>query len=315
MDVSAAAIWPGDGRLVYGTRAGQLYAVFPGESPRLLVDMAPAEEAGLTFDNPFVSSLTWSPEGERLAYSVWSYSNIPSPEADGLWLLNLADGTQIKLLDSRYMDRETSDVSQVQIPRPLAWSPDGQALLLRMGYWEHSDMMWLEPLVSTADDSNLHDPEGLWVDASWSLDGRAVWLSGMDRGAAVSDLAQAGRDQAQVSLLLDGDNEGMAFYRAQELPAGLVFLVVEAMDHEARLYLGQETDTGFTYKAAMPANALCAGELVWDITWDPTGQWAAVSCKETVKLISLADGSEEDLSPFLRPLSWLTEQPLVFWGA
>jgi len=314
MNVSAAAIWPGDGRLAYGTQASQLFGVWPGESPRLLVDMAPADEVGLTFDNPFVSSLTWSPEGERLAYSVRSYSNIQSPEADGLWLLTVADGTQIKILDNRYMDRETSDVSDVRIPLPLAWSPDGQALLVRMGYWEYSDMLWMEPLVPTTDNSNLHDPEGAWFDGSWSADGRSVWLLGENLNASVTDLAQAGRDQAQVTLLLDGDTEGMAFFQAQELPEGLAFLGHEAWDHDVRLYLGREKAAGFTYEAAGPTDALCDGELVWDITWDPTGQWAAVSCEEEVKLISLEGGREENLTPFLQPLTWLTEQPVVFWG-
>jgi WD40 repeat protein len=277
--------------------------------------MAPADEVGLTFDNPFVSSLAWSPEGERLAYSVWSYSNIPSPKADGLWLLTVAEGTQIKLLDNRYMDRETSDVSHVRFPQPLAWSPDGQALLVRMGYWEHSDMLWMEPLVSTADDSNLHDPEGLWVDASWSVDGRAVWLSGGDRGGFVSDLGQADRHQAGVTLLLDGDVEALDFYRAQEVPEGLVFLGLDVMGDGARLYLGSESDSGFTYEAIGPADPLCNGGPVWDIVWDPTGQWAAVTCQEEVKLISLDGGSQEDLTPFLQPLDWPTERSVLFWGS
>lgn len=314
MDVSVAAIWSEDGRLAYGTKSGQLYAVWPGESPQLLVDIGPSEEEGLTADRPFISGLAWSPEGGRLAYSVRSYSNIPSPEADGLWLLTLAGGTQIKLLDNRYLDPETDNVLEVRTGRPLAWSPDGKALLVQMAYWEWSDVLWLEPLVPVADDSNLHDPEGMWVDGSWSADGRSVWLSGRNR-SIVSDLAQAERDQAGVTLLLDGHVEDLAFYRAQELPEGLAFLALEAMDHEARLYLGRETAAGFTYKAAGPANALCDGELTWDIVWDPTGQWAAVSCNETVKLLSLADGSEEDLKPFLRPLTWLTERPVVFWGS
>ena len=117
-----------------------------------------------------------------------------------------------------------------------------------------------------------------------------------------------------MTLLLDGDTEGMAFSQAQELPAGLAFLALEAMDHQAWLYLGRETGAGFTYEAAGPANALCDGELVWDITWDPTGQWAAVICEEEVKLISLEGASEENLTPFLQPLTWLTERPVVFWG-
>lgn len=318
MEVSAAAIWPEDGRLAYGTKAGQLYAVWPGESPRLLVDIGPSEEEDLTFDRPFISGLAWSPEGERLAYSVMSYRNNPPPEADGLWLLTLADGTQIKLLDNRYLDPETDNVREFRVARPLAWSPDGLALLVRMGYWEWSDVLWLEPLAPAADDSHLHDPEGMWVDGSWSADGRSVWLSGRDR-AIVSDLARAGRDQAQVTLLLDGDTEALAFYRAQELPEGLAFLALDGLANEARLYLGRETASGFAYEAAGPADALCKGGLVWDIAWDPTGQWAAVSCEEEVKLISLEGASEENLNPFLQPLTWLTERfserPLVFWGS
>jgi len=313
MAVSAAAIWPGDGRLAYGTEAGHLYAVWPGELPRLLVDIGLSEEENLTADRSFINGLSWSPEGERLAYSVMSYRNNPPAEADGLWLLSLAEGTQIKLLDNRYLEPETDSVREFRIALPLAWSPDGKALLVRMGYWEWSDVLWLEPLASAADDSHLHDPEGMWVDGSWSSDGRSVWLSGRDR-ALVSDLAQTERDQAEVTLLLDGGTEALAFYRAQELPEGLTFLALDGMVNEVRLYLGHETATGFAYEAAGPTDALCNGGLARDITWDPTGQWAAVSCEEEVKLISLDGASEENLTPFLQPLTWLTERPMVFWG-
>ena len=137
-------------------------------------------------------------------------------------------------------------------------------------------MLWMEPLVPTTDDSNLHDPEGLWVNASWSVDGRAVWLSGGDRGGFVSDLGQADRHQAGVTLLLDGDVEALDFYRAQEVPEGLVFLGLDVMGDGARLYLGSESDSGFTYEAIGPADPLCNGGPVWDVVWDPTGQWAAV---------------------------------------
>lgn len=312
--ISAVAIWPGDGRLAYGTEEGQLYVIRPGESPRLLLDTGPSGEEELTFDRTFISGLAWSPGGERLAYSVRSYSKDPSPEADGLWLLSLAEGTPIKLLDNHYLDPETNNVLDVRIPRPLAWSPDGEALLLRMGYWEWSDVVWLEPLAPSADDSNLHDPEGMWVEGSWSADGRSVWLSGLNQ-SVVTDLGQADRHQAGVTLLLDGDVEALAFYRAQEVPEGLVFLGFDVMGDGTRLYLGSESDSGFTYEAIGPADPLCHGGPVWDIVWDPTGQWAAVTCQEEVKLISLDGGSQEDLTPFLQPLDWPTERSVLFWGS
>jgi sugar lactone lactonase YvrE len=312
MAVSSAAIWPGDGRLAYATEAGQLYAVWPGEAPRLLVDVGPSGEEGVIADRPTISGLVWSPDGERLAYSVWSQENSEADEADGLWLLTPAEGSQMKLLDNRYLDPEAPNVLDVRVARPLAWSPDGKALLVQMIYWEWTDVMWLEPLAPAADDSNLQDPQGLWVDGSWGADGRSVWLSGRDR-AIVSDLARAERDQAEVTLLLDGDREALAFYRAQELPEGLAFLALDGLANETRLYLGRETATGFAYEAAGPADPLCSQGPVWDIAWDPTGQWAVVSCQGEVRLISLEGTDGENLTPFLEPLL-MREQSAMFWG-
>jgi hypothetical protein len=312
VSIGAAAIWPEDGRLAYGTETGQLYGVWPGEAPRLLVDVWQSGEEGDADNIPSINGLAWSPDGERLAYSVRSREDRNESKVDGLWLLTLEDGTQMRLLENRYLDPETNDVFDFQVARPVAWSPDGEALLARMGYWEWTDMVWLEPLAPVDDDSNVKDPEGQWVDAAWSLDGRSIWLSGLDR-AVVSDLAQAGREQAEVTVLLEGETERLGFFWAQELPEGLAFMAYDETVNEAQLYLGQKTAEGFVYKAAGPSGRLCDQGGLWGLVWDPTGQWAAIRCESTVKLISLDGAVEEDLAPFLGPLS-KEEQPAVFWG-
>lgn len=315
--ISAVAIWPEDGRLAYGTTGGQIYAVWPGEQPRLLIDIGLLAGGDEPANKPAITGLSWAPDGERLAYSVRSGGGWQArddntvSEVDGLWLLTLGDGTQIKLVENRYLNPETRDVLDFRVVQPVAWAPDGEALLVRMGYWEWSDMVWLEPLVPTTDNRNLKDPEGMWVDASWSADGRSVWLSGLN-GSVVSDLARAGRDQAEVKILLNGEVEQKAFFEAQELPAGLAFLAYEGYSQEARLYLGQETAAGFDYKVAGPAGPLCNQGPIWNIVWDPTGQWAAVRCGSEVKLISLEGSAEENLTPFLEPLA-MGERSMIFW--
>jgi hypothetical protein len=315
LDVTSFDVALGDGRLAYGTRNGQLYVVLPAGEPRLLYD------AGLQADAAVeITSVAWSPDGMRLAYTVrylsqHAVSDGQSPgDSDGLWLLSLNDAVPVKLLSNRHLDMDNPDVNAVRTVSDPVWSPDGAALLLTGHYWEWIDTLWLEPIAPAADEAHLHDPPGdVWGNGSWTRDNRSILLSGTNY-SQFSDLVRVRRnsDTDIVEQLMSGADEGLFIHKAQELPAGIAFLAFRD-PQETQLYLGQETESGFSYAPAGPARYLCSSGYLRDIAWDPAGRLAVLSCDRGLQLVSLDGTVDVDLTPFLGPLS--DQGPLkVVWG-
>ncbi len=308
LDVTSFDLWLGDGRMAYGTGSGQLYVVMPGQEPRLLYD------ASLPADGVFeINSMAWSPEGARLAYSL-RYVDVndhASGQADGLWLVTLDGGEPIKLLHNIHLDPEQINVNDVRNISDPVWSPDGTALLLTGHYWEWVDMLWLDPLAPG--EANLHDLVDVWWRAgSWANDSQSVLLSGTNYDA-FSDLIQVSRDASETERLVAGETQGLYIYRAQELPDGIAFLALQVESEELQLYLGRQTDDGFSYAPAGPDRYLCDYSHARDIAWDPMGRLAVISCVRGAQLVSLDGTVDVNLVRVLDPL--LDENYLkVFWG-
>jgi hypothetical protein len=321
LHITSFDLWLQDGRMAYGTSDGQLIVALPNQGARLLYDV------GLQADDAVeIDGVAWSPDGTRLAYSV-RYRELPTVangesvgDADGLWLLSLDGAVPAKLLENRHLRQAGGelDVSELRTISDPVWSPDGSALMLTSSNWEWSDILWLDPVAPDPEERNLHDPQGSWTDGSWTDGGRSILLSGVDR-ACFGDLLRIGRSSGEAERLIEGAMEGLAVFKAQELPVGIVFLAFRDCDtQEPRLYLGRQRDGEFSYAPAGPSGNLCGSGYARDIVWDPTKRWAVVSCSHGSRLISLDPSLDRtidfDLTPVLGPLAD-EDFVEVFWGA
>jgi hypothetical protein len=114
--------------------------------------------------------------------------------------------------------------------------------------------------------------------------------------------------------LIEGDVEGLAVFKAQELPAGIAFLTFRDCDaKKPQLHVSRQSDGEFTHAPAGPGDNLCNSGYARDIVWDPTKRWAVVSCSQGSRLISLDWTTGVDLTPFLGPLAD-KDYLKVFWG-
>ena len=285
LDITSFDIRPGDGRISYGTRTGQIFTVSQDGQSNLFYDAGHA--TGKAFE---IGSLDWSPNGEHLAFTMHFEAGDWASQEGGLWLMDEGGQVPVKLLDNHYFDPKLDNAVEVRKVIDVDWSPDGSALLLKIGFWEYQDTLWLKPLIPDADEANLVDLPSVWSDGSWAGDSRSILLSGLNRGV-FSNLDRAIIETAGVERLLDGDKAELAVLKAQEIPAGIAFLLREISfaehTHSFHLYLGQTQADGFEYAPAGPDRALCSAGYVRDFIWDVEGQVAVLVCDRGLQLIAL----------------------------
>lgn len=310
-EVTAFDVSPIDGRMAFGTWDGKVILEIPGIEPRTILDLR--EESELPY---YIRSLAWSPGGDQLAYDVYlEWDLVGSDPAEeklsGIWVWDLEKVTQIHLLRNEYFP-EDRDVNQLVTFTHPVWSLDGTGMIVTGYYWEWINIHWLDPIEPDLDRLKLKKPlEWFWGDASWTLDGSSILVSGLQY-ASICDLYRVDRETLATETLIDGEKEGRFIFLAQELPEGIAFVSYDE-DNELRLYFGKPSGTGFQYEPVGPDNPLCASVAVHSVVWDQTGRYALVSCNLDRRLLSLDGSLDIDLDLYLG--SKANEKTLeLYWG-
>ncbi|HEY47183.1 MAG: hypothetical protein AMJ88_09310 [Anaerolineae bacterium SM23_ 63] len=305
-DVSAT-----DGRMAFGTREGKVILALPGMEPHPILDLR--EESELPY---YIRSLAWSPGGDQLAYAVYlDWDKVGSdPEAEkmsGIWVWDLEKATHIHLIRNEYFP-EDGDVNQLAAFTHPVWSPDGTGMIVTGYFWEWINILWLDPIEPDLDRLKLKKPlEWFWGDASWTLDGRSILVSGLQY-ASICDLFRVDRETLVAETLIDGEEEQRFIFLAQELPEGIAFVSYDD-DFDPRLYLGNPMGKGFQYEPIGPDDPLCTHVAVDSVIWDQTGRYALVSCHLDRRILSLDGRLDIDLDLYLGPMA--NEDHLaLYWG-
>jgi serine/threonine-protein kinase len=190
--------WSPDGtQVAFHGNDGVFVAAALGGSPRRIVRIDTTEALlGAGSFTP-ISGLTWSPDGQRLAYTT-SWPGF-------LYIVPVAGGTPVRL-------------AAPPLPFSPAWSPDGTRLALAAGnsvftfgtgYFGNvgNSGIWVVPAVR-GPPTRITGDESLNASPQWAPDGRALyWVS--DRGGS--------RDIYQVAINQAGESAG----EPQRLTTGL----------------------------------------------------------------------------------------------
>jgi hypothetical protein len=203
-DVEYFDVNQNDGRIVYISN-NQIYLIQPdGSDRKLLLDGGPQDE-----NNPFLTDIqtaVWSPNGETIAYGY-----------GGLNFYAVATGTTNRVLENRLRDLGNGMTFPEEMYWPERYSPDGNKLLITLGYYEGASAAIYFP----AGDSlvRLKDDEGATIccgDEEWSLDGSAFFAASPSMGMTNSGLWRVDAGTGQVTTLLPGDAGNDTFNFADE---------------------------------------------------------------------------------------------------
>ena len=324
--VTCFDVWPGDDQLAYGTDTGQIYLLrdISNQDLHNLLETEPLMLFDAFPDAPYlvrIDSMSWSPDGSRLAFTV-DYSTpgasltagYPSPPS-GLWLLELLSRKAIWIESNHYLGPNQADSNLVQRLIAGSWSPDNSALLVQTYSREGTDTLILDTL---EEDNLLLDPAGdQWSFAAWRRNSQAVLLSGKHADPA-HNLVQVQRNGTGPLVLVDGERDGLVIFDAVELPAGIAFMAncTGCSPDQTRLYFGHQVGSRFAYTASN-IRQYCQNGAPRHIQWDDAGQSGVLDCGPgELRLLQFEvdNLSEFDLSSYLSPLGG-AEVLNIAWGA
>jgi len=137
-----------------------------------------------------ITSLAWSPDGAALAISVRHRE--PDPASDGVWLARVEGGTMTPLVDAATVGALFAGVFPdltAELIGPVAWSPDGAALLFWASnasakpvavwaFWVDVESGVTTTLALPAHTRDTGSRRGIWpFQAAWSPDGGALLVA------------------------------------------------------------------------------------------------------------------------------------------
>ncbi|UCF60623.1 MAG: WD40 repeat domain-containing protein [Anaerolineaceae bacterium] len=309
-EVTSFDVSPNDGRMAFGTKDGKVIVELMGTEPRTILDLR--EESEIPYH---ISSLAWSPGGDQLAYAVyldWTLvgSDPEEERLSGIWVWDMEKEAHTHLFQNEYFP-EDGDITQRAAYTQPVWSPDGTGMIVTGHFWEWFNVLWLDPIEPDLERLKLKNPlEWFWGDASWTLDGESILVSGLQY-ASVCDLYRVDRETLVPETLIDGDEEERFIFQAYELPEGIAFVSYDE-EFEPRLYFGKPSDTGIQY-GLVGSDALCTSVAVESVVWDQTGNYALVSCHHDRRLLSLDGSLDIDLDLYLGGMA-KEEYIELFWG-
>jgi hypothetical protein len=187
---------PADGSLVY---------VVQGTNGNVLIRTdAEGQDRNILLDNAQVSMARWSPDGQTLALRMQ-----PTDEQGGVYLMPASGGTPEMLQPDDPRD-DANPSTDARGYMPIAWSPDGEQLLLS-AYSLSVEMCSAAVIdVQSRELVPIQAPEGMvsgCASGKWSVDGNTIYINMARPGPQppVPGLWKADPQTGQITQFLQGE--------------------------------------------------------------------------------------------------------------
>lgn len=244
-----------DGRVAYIVE-NQVYVINPDGSGRTLLIDGGVLESDLDHYTKRVSGLSWSPDGNMLAYGQ-----------NGINLYRFADGSSSHILTSEYEELDGGGVYPLQMYFPESWSPDGQKLLVNVSYIEGGTLGILD--LSTGN-AVMFGSGIVCCQAAWSVDNAFVlvaspWLGMISSGLWRYDVHTG----TETTLLPTTDTDGTLNFAGWplQLPSGELMYFFnntpEIPDGDVPLTLVRTASDGVTGRAQVRPEKWVFYEVLW----------------------------------------------------
>ena len=304
--VSSYGISPVDGSVAYVANNQLVMIAADGSGRRVLVDGVPIDQ-----NNPYLTSINspvFSPDGKGIAYGM-----------GGLTFYSLETGTSNLVIENQWDDFGNGIV----VPRELFWpekySPDGQKLLITLGYYEGASSAVYYPNGNSL--VRLKNDAGALIccgDPNWSFDSATLYSANPFMGMFMPGLWRVDASSGDVTTLLSGDAGNGTFNFASDAyyaPDGQLYFFFansnSEQDFGARqpLQLVKSAPDGVNNRTVIRMETY---ELMNEALWSPDASFvlAAIASNDSiyaggqVEVIYLDGSPNVVLIPFAQRLKW-----------
>lgn len=191
--VSAYDVSPLDGSVVYVANNQLILIQADGSGRRILVDGGAVDE-----NNPYLTSIispVFSPDGRSIAYG-----------RGGLSFYSLESGTSNLVIENQWDDAGGGQLFPRELYWPEKYSPDGQKLLISLGYYEGSSSAIYYPNGGAL--VRLNGAEGAVIccgEPNWTADSTALYSAYPYMGMFSAGLWRVDAASGRVTTLLQGE--------------------------------------------------------------------------------------------------------------
>ena len=184
------------------------------------VTVSPSSEFGLN-DNLSIHDLAWSPNGQLLALQIEAAN--PEHEtaiSSGIWIYEPASNRSWQVFRNTFSG-QTEQLHQQRRAVNVQWSPDGLKLLVTVD----TPLGRANVLMPVTHDANEFINTLEFSDATWTLDGNALIVSGSARNGTTA-VGRVELDQAWTyTNYTDQQNTGLIMRGAIQLGTGTIALL------------------------------------------------------------------------------------------
>jgi hypothetical protein len=304
--VESYGISPVDGSVTYVSNNQMIFIRSDGSDRRVLVDGGPVDQ-----NNPYLTKIdspVFSPDGKSIAYGM-----------GGLNFYSLESGVSNLVIENQWDDLG----NDFFIPRELYWpakySPDGQKLLITLGYYEGASSAIYYPngdgLV------RLNNDEGAFIccgDPNWSSDGSALYSAYPHMGMFMPGMWKVDGSSGDVTTLLPGDAGDGTFNIPSDAylaPDGILYYFFANVVPEqgfvsrAPVQLVRSAPDGVSERTILRPETF---ELLNEALWSPDASFVLAAVAQTddiymggrVERVSVDGRPTMELIPFAQQLEW-----------